>query len=280
MSSEPNHPPSSSGRIEALFWMAKRGHPTTAANPNELLDCVAGFGIQGDVHAHRLSPRQILITLQSELDELHIAAGALYENMVISLPSPDLFKPGAALVTDRGVEIKLTMFCEPCKRIAPVVADLGAMINRRGVLGTIEHGGMLKIGDAVKLVPGRYAALPESAYQRFLDFVPTIPAGKVVRYLDVTIAIGVAPSFVRAVPAFIKRSIGSDLPLQLPLHRIVNAQGALLPYLPNQAAKLAAENVQIDVRADAAGGAVSAVDLASHLWTGQVRVTSKKLNPV
>ncbi|PWF45452.1 hypothetical protein C7C56_017755 [Massilia glaciei] len=195
---------------------------------------------------------------------MEIAAGALRENLVISSSSREIFRPGTALITNSGVEIKLTMFCEPCKRIFPVARDLGSMINRRGILGSIETGGIILVGDTISLHPGRYAALPKSAHQKFLDFVPTIPAGKVVRYLDVTIAIGVADSFVRAIPGFIKRSVGYDIPL----HRIVNAQGKLLTYIPNQAEKLSDEGVQVEVKTGLSGSTLGAVDLASHLWQG------------
>lgn len=217
--------------------------------------CEAGLGIHGDAHANRLSPRQVLVTLASELRALDIAPGALGENIVISSEQPALFRPGAALVTAAGVEIRLTMFCEACRRISHVAPNLRQLLRRRGVLGVIEMGGELRIGDALTLVDGRYPALPESPYQKFLDFVPTIPAGRVLRYGDVAVAIGVADSFVRALPGYIKRSTS------LPVHRIVNARGELLNFLPEQAARLQAEGVVNQ------GGAV--VDLQRYLWRGE-----------
>lgn len=220
--------------------------------------CEAGLGIRGDVHAHRLSPRQVLLTLDSELRDLRIAPGALLENIVISSAHPELFRPGSALVTASGVEVRLTMFCEPCKRIAHVAKDFGRLLHRRGVLGVFETGGELRHGDALALIGGRYAPLPESAYQRFLDFIPTIPPGRVVRYRDITMAIGAADSFVRALPGYIKRSMG----VGLPLHRIVNARGELLPLVRGQAARLLAEGVIH--HSDAA-----VVDLARYLWQGE-----------
>jgi alkylated DNA nucleotide flippase Atl1 len=264
MSRKNNNLPTDEGRIEKIFRKESHGKPTIELGPGEMLECIAGFGIQGDVHANRLSPRQILVTLQSELDELQIAAGALRENLVISTNSAEMFRPGSALITDKGVEINLTMFCEPCKRISSVVPDLGSMINRRGILGYIEKGGAIQIGDAVSLVASRYSPLPESPYQKFLDFVSTIPAGKVVRYLDVTIAMGVADSFVRAVPGYIKRSVGNNIPL----HRIVNAQGNLLTYVPNQAKILAEEGIAVKMESDLFGESLGKIELESHLWQG------------
>lgn len=254
----------SSGRIEHLFRKERHGSALIRLAQCDAIECVSGLGIAGDVHAHRLSPRQILVTLQSELDALRIAPGALRENLVISASSPEFFRPGSALITRSGVEIRLTMFCEPCKVILPVVRDLASMVNRRGILGYIEKGGSIATGDELCLQPDRYLALPESPFEKFLDFVATIPVGKVVRYSDVAIAMGVADSFVRAIPGYIKRSSGANLPV----HRIVSGRGGLLPYVPYQADKLTAEGVHVTLHADLVDSSPGTVALKSHLWQG------------
>jgi alkylated DNA nucleotide flippase Atl1 len=225
------------GVIDGLYLKRRHGELTNEA----ALQCIAGLGIVDDVHANRLSPRQVLLTLSSELEQLGIAPGALQENIVISCEQPDLFRPGSALLSASGVEIALTMFCEPCKRIAHLAPKLGKLIHRRGVLGGFVSGGELRAGEAFELIAGRYAALPESSYQNFLDVVAAIPAGRVLRYADVAIGMGVADGFVRALPGYIRRSMGRDLPL----HRIVNARGQLPDLIPGQAAKLGKEGVAI-----------------------------------
>jgi alkylated DNA nucleotide flippase Atl1 len=251
------------GSVAALFVKVRHGNDTAELAPGDALACVAGLGVDGDVHANRLSPRQILVTLQSELNALSISPGALHENMVISGAPQAYFRPGAALVTSGGVEIRLTMYCEPCKRIQGLVPDLAALLERRGVLGRIVAGGEIRSGDTIELIPDRYAALPESVEQKFLDFIPTIPAGRVVRFGDVTTAMGVADSFVRAVPGYIRRSMGR----KLPLHRVVNARGELPNIVPDQAAMLAAEGVSIACSHAPASG-VPKVDLQQYLWRG------------
>jgi alkylated DNA nucleotide flippase Atl1 len=244
-------------QIAGLYLKPMHGQPRIGLTPEQAMWCEAGVGIKGDVHAHRLSPRQVLVTLASELQALRIAPGALGENMVIACDRPELFRPGAALLSATGVEIRLTMFCEPCQRIAHLESRLSRLLRRRGVLGVVEQGGALHAGDAIELIGDRYRPLAEAAYQRFLDFLPTIPLGRVVRYIDVTTAIGAADSSVRALPGYIKRSLA----LGLPLHRIVNARGELLHFIPGQADRLRAEGV-ID-RSD--GGPV---DLQRYLWQG------------
>ncbi len=237
------------GVIDGLYLKRRHGELASEA----ALQCVAGLGIVDDVHANRLSPRQVLLTLSSELEQLGIAPGALQENIVISGERPELFRPGSALLRASGVEIALTMFCEPCKRIAHLAPKLGKLIHRRGVLGRFVSGGELRAGEAFELIAGRHEALPESSYQNFLDVVAAIPAGRVLRYADVAVAMGVADGFVRALPGYIRRSMD----LGLPLHRIVDARGRLPDLVPAQSARLQAEGVSID------GNAVS---LANWLW--------------
>jgi MOSC domain-containing protein YiiM len=140
------------GRVESVFIKLRRGE---AIERRDALRCSSGLGIDGDIHANRLSPRQILITLKSELDGLALAPGALFENTVISLSDTRHFRPGTAIVTEGGVEIRLTMFCEPCKRILPVVGNLRPMLHRRGILGYIVRGGEIHAGDAIDVIANR-----------------------------------------------------------------------------------------------------------------------------
>lgn len=239
-------------KVEQLFVKARHAQAMVAA---DALTLVAALGIDGDVNAHRLSPRQVLVMLASELDALRLPPGALRENIVIATDTPQHFTPGGALAGANGVEIRLTMYCEPCKQIQPLVGNLASVIGRRGILGTVVGGGLLRRGDTLDLVPDRYPALAESAYQKFLDFVPTIPPGRVVRYTDVALAIGADNSFVRAIPGYIKRSAMAGLPL----HRIVTARGQLLATVPDQAARLMAEGVP----------SAEGVELPAFLWQGE-----------
>ncbi|USX28146.1 MGMT family protein [Oxalobacteraceae bacterium OTU3CINTB1] len=241
-----------SAKAEYLFIKTRHGKPMAPAGS---LTLVEGLGIQDDINAHRLSPRHILVTIASELEALSLPAGALRENLVISTDRPGDFQPGSALTSASGVEIRLTMHCEPCKQLLPLVDDLAGMIGRRGILGVVVAGGQLQRGDTLELLPGRYPALPESVYQKFLDFVQTIPRGRVVRYSDVALAIGADPGFVRAIPGYIKRSLATGVPL----HRIVTARGHLLATIPDQAERLMAEGVPSD----------GAVELGTFLWHGE-----------
>lgn len=252
------------GKIEHLYIKGAHGKPTVELEDGALMRCEQGFGIVGDVHANRLSPRQVLITMACELEELRIAPGSLRENIVIASGHPEWFQPGSSIVTQSGVEIRLTMFCEPCQRIGHVEENFAKLVNRRGVLGFFMQGGAIRRCDSLRLIPNQYAPLAESPYHKFLDFMQTIPAGRVVRYIDVTVGIGVADSFVRAIPGYIKRSLGSPLPL----HRIVNGQGHLLDFIPNQARELESEGIAVRVGAAPFGQGSRSVSLSKYLWQG------------
>lgn len=56
------------GTVENLFIKRAHGRDTTELTYGTSLLCVQGLGIEGDVHANRLSPRQILITLVPDLE--------------------------------------------------------------------------------------------------------------------------------------------------------------------------------------------------------------------
>jgi alkylated DNA nucleotide flippase Atl1 len=236
--------------IRHLYTKTARHRPVSAV---DAITLATGIGIAGDTHAHKLSPRQVLVTATEQLQALAVAPGALSENIVLDNLALADFRPGSAIVSG-DVEIRLTMYCEPCKQIAPIVGNLAAVIAKRGILGVVVQGGVLRAGDTVTLIPGRYPPLPESVPQKFSDFVATIPRGRVVRYRDITLAIGVDDSFMRALPGYIRRHLDQGLPL----HRIVNARGELLATIPRQAETLAAEGVPSN----------GAVDLARFLWQG------------
>ena len=106
--------------IAHLFLKPARHQPVVEQSAITL---TTGVGIAGDIHAHKLNPRQVLVTLAAQLDALAVAPGALYENLVITGAAPADFRPGSAIVIG-DVEIRLTMYCEPCRRIAPLVGNL------------------------------------------------------------------------------------------------------------------------------------------------------------
>jgi alkylated DNA nucleotide flippase Atl1 len=241
-----NHP----GSIDNLFLKARRGAPM--AEKSEL-SLTTGLGIDRDVHANPISPRQILIVRREDIAQRNIAPGAMGENIVIAGANVDCFIPGAVINFDRGAAIRLTFYCEPCKQIAHLVTSLKSIEQKRGILGVVIAGGAIATGDKFEIQPNIFPALSEVPYERFLDFLTKIPPGKVVTYRQIIDGIGVSPGYFRALPKYLQKALAAGYPV----HRILDSHGALTSHVPHQSECLAAEGVQaID----------SCVSLQDYLW--------------
>ena len=160
--------------------------------------------------------------------------------VVAGLQRSDL-RPGGMLALGESVKIRLTFDCEPCKRILHVVRSLQEIVGYRGVLGVVVAPGVVSTGDVANGVPMQWPPFSDIPYRRFLGFVGHVPEGKVVTLKQVTIGMGVASSYARAIPAYISRTSGDSYPV----HRIVAADGILLRHIDHQASKLRAEGVAI-----------------------------------
>lgn len=229
------------------------------------LDMQSGLGIEGDCNAHPLSPRQVLVTRIEDLQDFAVPPGGLRENVVVAGLSAEVLRPGVVLQLGEQVTIRLTFHCEPCKRIAQVVPSLKAVVRRRGVLGVVISGGAVAVEDSVKALPQRWPALPESPYERFLLFTANIPRGSVVTYRHVVIGMGVAESYMRAIPRYLQRGLRD----RVPIHRIVDSRGQLLPaHVPGQIAALRAEGVDVTGVEGLFGQEHHRVDLQQCLWRG------------
>ncbi len=227
------------GILEALFIRPNRETPLGV--PAESLSLQAGLGITGDMHARRISPRQVLIVRSEDLTDFKIPAGALGENLLISGLDPEFFQPGA-LLTAGSVRIRLTMHCEPCKVIRHLVSSLSEIQKRRGLLGVVVQSGQLKAGDQISSQADYYPALPEKPYLRFAQVLALIPAGQVITYTQLMVAMGVASSYARALPGYLPKALAAGLPI----HRIVDSRGNLiLAHLPEQAQMLEQEGLSI-----------------------------------
>lgn len=207
------------------------------------LHLMTGYGILNDSNACPISPRQILITRKEDLDALDIRYGGLRENIILTGCPETLFRPGSLMVIGE-VKIRLTFYCEPCKRIADEVPSMNAVLKRRGILGVIVHGGDIHVSAEVVVESGVYDPFSEIPYERFLLFARQLPKGKVITYKTVCKGMGVAESYIRAIPQYIAKAIETDP--AIPVHRIVNSTGNLIAeYIPQQQEMLEAEGITI-----------------------------------
>jgi len=167
------------------------------------------------------------------------------------------------LKTDRGVAVRLTFYCEPCKRIAHLVDSIKSIEGKRGILGVILGDTTLRVGDQAYIQPNIFPALSEIPYERFLNFISKIPVGKVVTYKQVVVGIGVTEGYFRAIPKYLQKASFSGYPV----HRVLDSQGNLIPHVNDQKEKLEAEN--IDVISESSlfeGKNKSYVSIKKYLW--------------
>lgn len=230
--------PELDGFVQHLFTKPESG---ASMVPCEAIALKTNHGIDGDIHAHAISPRQVLVVREEDLQEFAIPPGALKENIVIRGLDAAAFSPGALLKTSSGAAIRLTFYCEPCKQIAHLVPALKAIAHKRGILGVVVADGILHVGDPIKLQPNAFPPLSEIPYERFLQFIQQIPSGKVVTYREAIAAIGVTQSYLRVLPTYLKKAVAAGYPA----HRILDSKGHLVPHLENQSEKLEAEGVVV-----------------------------------
>ena len=83
--------------VQHLFIKRERG---TSMSETQCLGLSRGYGIEGDVNADAISPRQVLIVSSEDLSQLSIPPGALRENIVLDNVSLETFRTGAIEIDD------------------------------------------------------------------------------------------------------------------------------------------------------------------------------------
>ncbi|BAY09670.1 MGMT family protein [Calothrix sp. NIES-2098] len=224
--------------IRHLFIKQKHG---SVMREVEELNLKVGHGIEGDINANSISPRQVLIVRHEDITDFAIPPGELRENIVIAGVKSENFTPGSLISFDSGAAIRLTFHCEPCKRIAHLVDSLKSIQFKRGILGVIINSGKLHVGNNLQIHNEVFPALSEKPYERFLEFIVKVPSGKVVTYKQIIAAIGVDNSYIRAIPTYLKKTSAADYPI----HRILDSQGYLIRYIPHQMDNLNSENIEV-----------------------------------
>ena len=246
--------------ITHLFTKIK---PGSAMVELKTLNLKVGYGIEGDINADYISPRQVLIVRDEDILDLSIKPGELRENIVVAGIEFDKFIPGSLLIFESGAAIRLTFHCEPCKRIAHLVESLKSIQGKRGILGVVIKSGKIQVGGSFQIQANKFPALSENPYQRFLNFIIKIPSGKVVTYKQIIKGMGVDNSYLRAIPTYLKKTSDADYPV----HRILDSKGHLINYVNRQKDKLEAEGVKILYEKNLLSNLNKRiVDIKDYLW--------------
>ncbi|MEH2423577.1 MAG: MGMT family protein [Nostoc sp.] len=226
------------------------------------LNLKIGYGIEGDINADPISPRQVLIVRYEDILDLSINPGELRENIVIMGIEFDNFIPGSLLTFESGAAIRLTFHCEPCKRIAHLVESLKSIQGKRGILGVVIKSGEIQVGSNFRVQANKFPALSENPYERFLNFIIKIPSGKIVTYKQIIKGMGVDNSYLRAIPTYLKKTSIADYPV----HRILDSKGYLISYVSQQKSKLETEGIKVLFEVDLSNLNKSFVDIKDYLW--------------
>ena len=207
------------GRVVALVVRRDR---SVAPQAVSVAHAVAGFGLDGDMHADTLSPRQLLLAGAPAYRRHGLAPGTLRENILLDVDTAALAS-GTLLRLGSAVIVRLTFHCEACGYLDARQPGLARTIGReRGVLARVLQGGEVRAGDSVVRLAGTEPAWPDDWRDRVARILAQVPDGMVLEYRQVARLAGVQAVYCRALPA-LARKLGLE-------DRAV-AQGAL-PQLP------------------------------------------------
>jgi hypothetical protein len=190
------------GAVLALASRAVRVAPPAAF---ERLVVRAGVGIDGDVHADALSPRQLLLASSSAYDAFALAPHTLGENLLIDADTAQLVS-GTVLQVGRDVRLRMMFQCEACGQLDAIAPRLAQRIGgRRGMLARVLAGGTIHTGDFVRdlgLLEPSWSDDWRDRVQRVLD---AVPADAVIEYGHLARLAGIQSSYCRAFPKLLAR---------------------------------------------------------------------------
>lgn len=199
------------------------------------------LGIQGDISANTISPRQVLIVTTDILQEFKLNPGDLRENLVISDLEINSLSSGDELLIGSSVKLRLTFNCEACNFVKKLSISPSKINGKRGILAVVIQGGVIRRNDPVHISHKKYPMVPDKIFDRFLWIVDKIPEGKIITYSQLLSILGGSSSYFRVLPSFIKKASTT----KLPLHRILDSKGRLIPYVPYQQSLLEKEHIVV-----------------------------------
>lgn len=190
------------GAVLALASRTARGAPPAAC---ERLVVRAGVGIDGDVHADALSPRQLLLASASAYDDFALPPHALRENLLLDVDTAGL---GSGTVLQVGGEVRLRMMfqCEACGQLDLQQGGLSRRLGlRRGMLARVLAGGTIRCGDRVRDLGVLEHPWLDDWRERVRRVLDAVPADTVIEYGHLARLAGIQSSYCRAFPRLLDR---------------------------------------------------------------------------
>jgi hypothetical protein len=190
------------GRIEALALRASLAAPPARVDG---VRATTGMGLDGDVHADPLSPRQLLLAGTDAYDAFALPPHALRENLLVDLDTSRLAS-GTVLRIGDDVLLRLMFQCEACGHLDAHRPGLSTRIGtRRGMLARVLRGGLIRPGDRVRAAGPPLPAWSDDWRERIVHVLDTMPPASVITYKRLAQLAGVASSYCRAFPGIIAR---------------------------------------------------------------------------
>jgi hypothetical protein len=196
--------PGNIGFVRALHLRPSRAQAPQAV---DRALAIAGTGLDGDVHADPLSPRQVLLACADVYARHALPAHALRENLLVDIDTCGL-RSGTLLQVGAQARLWLTFQCEACARLNARQPGLSSRIGgHRGMLARVVCGGTIKPGDSIVQLNGSLPALSDDWRHRVANVLARVPDGMVIEYKQLARVSGVQLSYCRVFPR-IARELG------------------------------------------------------------------------
>ena len=166
---------------------------------------VAGMGLQGDTHAHPLSPRQVLVAGSDVYQDLGLGPMTLRENVLVDFGTERL-RSSTLLQIGPEIVLWLTFQCEACGHLEHRHPGVMKSIHgRRGVLARVLRGGRMSVGDEVRQCTSSIPPISSVWQERIAGVLQHVPAGKRVEYRQLAHLAGVPKVYCRVFPKILSQ---------------------------------------------------------------------------
>jgi hypothetical protein len=190
------------GQVRALTLRPRRDADPL---PVQTAEAIAGAGLEHDVHADPLSPRQLLLAGADVYAELALPPHALRDNLLLDLDTSAL-RSGSVLQVGGAVRLRLMFQCEACGQLEAQRPGLSRSLGpRRGILARVLAGGTMRVGDPVRDLGPLLPAWPDDWKVRVRRVLDAAPPGAVITYAQLARLAGVQSSYCRALPAMLRK---------------------------------------------------------------------------
>ncbi|AMP02133.1 MOSC containing domain protein [Collimonas arenae] len=168
------------------------------------VNAISGIGLEGDMHADPLSPRQVLLASTSAYESFDLNPNSLRENLLLDADVSRL-KSGGVLCIGSSVALWLMFQCEACGHLNVQKADLSKVIgNQRGMLSRVLRGGEIRPGDRVRYFELLMPSWSLDWRDRIRMILSSMPSGQVVEYKQLARIAGVPSGYCRVFPRVLK----------------------------------------------------------------------------